>query len=349
MARYTYNVLNPSRYGDLLGVCGPAIDAGSLIKDLDWIRTLGVRLVRADVSWPQCETSAGVYNFTDAVRWAQEVVKRGMVPVPILGYCPTFYAQTQDDLSVDATHYLPTMDKIERYTDFIKAAAKALSDVGVDIIEGWNEWNLYGFTGPAADADTIAKMQSAMAHAWREIDPRVIVLSGATAPAVTDVTSLSAVDALAAFKANGGSPASYQGWAHHPYCYPQDPMDPANITQPWNAFTTQTTSLASALSMQGRKQRVWATEIGWPTSGSSGLSEADAAARLTADLTTWIGWVRLGRTGPAIIFNHQDSAPYGDTDSTKYLGLRRYDGTEKPMVASLRTLANTSISGLRLT
>ena len=219
----------------------------------------------------------------------------------------------------------------------------------VHVWEIWNEPNLAGFWPSTSDsyADLLHRTYQAI-HA---VDADAVVLGGGLAPAGGASESANAVNFWTRVydwnKAQGrqGSAQLFDGLAHHPVLYPENPLAPENATADWNAFH-QTLLIHQLMAdpayggpTKDGAKRIWATEAGFPTGcGLTGcITLADAATRVPAQLDKWIDdWGSF--TGPFLF--HQLQEQPGVTGIEHYFGFVRTNWSPKnPMYSSFTTYA----------
>jgi hypothetical protein len=219
----------------------------------------------------------------------------------------------------------------------------------VNVWEIWNEPNLTSFWPSTSEsyADLLHRTYLAIKGA----DPDAVVLGAGLSPAGDSTNPANAVNYWKRVydwnKAQGraGSAQLFDGLAHHPYLFPEDPLAPEYATADWNAFYQ--TSLIHQLmtdpnyggpTNDGAKQ-IWATEAGFPTgcSLSECVSLNDAASRIPAMLDKWMNeWGAF--TGP-FLFHELQEQP-GTTGAEHYFGFIRGDWSVKePMYSAFTTYA----------
>ncbi len=198
----------------------------------------------------------------------------------------------------------------------------------------WNEPNHFPFVQPRVDVAGYTTMLRLAYAQIKAVDAGSTVLAGATSPAADDPTGIdmSPVTFLRGIYANGGG-GSFDAFSHHPYTFPDSPLDPA----PWNAFT-QTQSLHDVMTARGDgAKKIWATESGAGTGTDPKAVSATRQAQLLHDYYTgWNGEYR-SFTGPLLWFSVRDSGT-DPADIYANFGVLRHDFTAKPARATLVAL-----------
>jgi CARDB len=225
----------------------------------------------------------------------------------------------------------------------------ALLKADVNVWEVWNEPNLTDFWPSTSDsyADLLHRSYLAI-HA---VDSDAVVLGAGLSPAGGASDSRNAVNFWTRVygwnnaQSRQGSAELFDGLAHHPYLFPEDPLDPAYATADWNAFY-QTFLIHQLMAdpayggpTNDGAKRVWATEAGFPTGCnlSGCITVAAAATRVPAQLDKWINeWGTF--TGP-FLFHELQEQP-GVTSIEHYFGFIHADWSPKnPMYSALTTYA----------
>jgi len=200
----------------------------------------------------------------------------------------------------------------------------------IHVWEIWNEPNLAGFW-PSRSSDSWTDLLRRTYTAIKAVDPTATVLGSCCAPQGGSTDPYNAVNWWTrVYAANGGTSAGlFDGIAHHPYLYPNDPTDPANF-QPWSGFY-QTLLLHNLMASHGDgAKRVWGTEAGAPTecSPSEWLSLADEAARIPREFDIWIDqWGAF--TGPLFFHQLQNQGDQPTSSHEHWMGIVRTDWTHK--------------------
>jgi polysaccharide biosynthesis protein PslG len=236
------------------------------------------------------------------------------------------------------------------YALFARRAVRHLSAMGVHTYEVWNEPNLSAFWTPAPDARAYTRLLQAAYPAIKAADPRATVLTGGTAPALTDApsgglldflkpgggTSIGPVEWLGQIYANGGR-GFFDAVAHHPYCWPAMPGQ-VEAWSAWHQMYGSNPSLRSLMVSNGDgAKRIWATEFGAPTDGPAGthVSEATQASMIARAYGVWRGY-EWG--GPLFTYSGRDRGTSASTNQN-FFGLVRRDFTRKPAFRAYRTAA----------
>lgn len=141
-------------------------------RDLDMMQAAGVKTVRMDALWSDIEKTPGVYDFSRYDAVVQELEKRGIKPLIILGFGNQHYPQEQR----------ASMAAFERYAT---ATAQHFSNRGV-IWELTNEPNSGQFWKPGPSPTEYMTMVKSLAPKLRAADPSGQIIAGSTAGTDTD-------------------------------------------------------------------------------------------------------------------------------------------------------------------
>jgi CARDB len=230
---------------------------------------------------------------------------------------------------------------VSRFVNYLKA--------DVNVWEVWNEANISDFWPGTSESyvDLLHRTHEAI-HA---IDSDAMVLGGGLAPSGNATDPNNAVNFWTRVynwnhaQGRQGSAQLFDGLAHHPYLFPEDPLAPGNSMADWNAFY-QTYLIHQLMSdpayggpTNDGAKRIWATEAGFPTGCSySGCITLQAAStRIPAQLDKWINeWGSF--TGAFLFYELQDQP--GVTGTEHFFGFLREDWSHKdPMYTAFTTYA----------
>lgn len=307
------------RFGDWLGTCGPhwTDPPDEQAAALDLTVQLGLGWVRVDTPWPALLDAAALDQLEVLVR---RCAQRQLRVLGLVSYSPPEARPPSAPLASPPWHQAPSVDGVEVHLPRAADALGRLAAAGVVAWEGWNEYNARAFCQPAPRlaAPAIARFHAVLHDLLtaRNLGPLVL---GGTAP-----DPYRADVALADQLANG---ATFDHVGHHPYAFGYDPRAPEHLEQPYNALLRQPELVRDVLRWCARPDAlIWATELGWPDSMGPDLQRA----RVTADLRLWLGRVRAGWAGPAMIYTAR-SDRFTTADGERF-GLRDSTGAPKPQL-----------------
>jgi hypothetical protein len=300
-----------------------ALSPDQLAATVRTYQQLGVQWVRFDFDWSVIQPSPRGWNFDGHDRAVAALRSAGIQVLGILDYTPGWANGGQA-----SKYYPPTSNKA--FAKFAATVAARYAPQGVHAWEIWNEPNLAQFWAPAADASAYTALLKEAAVAIRRQDPRAFIVSGGLAQPDTSATSISALQFVQWMYASGAR-GSFDALGDHPYTAPLLPNDPNAYA--WQVMASTPMSLLSVMAANGDgDKRIWITEYGAPTSGTSPygtvVSETTQATMVTQSLraAAAAGWA-----GPVFWYNLQDWAPYSPSASSEaFFGLLRADGSAKP-------------------
>jgi polysaccharide biosynthesis protein PslG len=319
--------------------------------DLDAVTRAGARWIAVDVDWKSIQGDGPFSLRWDRGLDAAVLAARahGLQIFASIVYTPP-WARAADcpDFESERGHCLPADPNW--YAQFAGAAAQrygANSDNpllrgSIEHWQIWNEPNHQEFSQPRPDPVKYAAMLRLTDWHIKAADPGATVITGGTAPAPdapdgTDYTPATWLNLLYLF----GAGDDFDAVGHHPYMFPENPLDP----QPWNAFT-QTQTLHDILVAHGDgAKKIWGTEMGAPT----GTDRFDPLPLTDDQQAQWVhdyflGWNTTFRdfTGPLIWYTLRDRSadPSRKWDN---FGLIRYDGTLKPAYLAYRQLMDLGV------
>lgn len=300
------------------GVCNPGFGTLAQMRQIFAnIASGGFKWVRTDISWPSVQPDANTFNWTKYDIFVQAAKENNVNVLFIIDYTPGWANGNQ------APNYPPTDPTI--FATFCATVVNRYSRQGVKTYEIWNEPNIVQFWQPAPNIANYVNLLETAYVAMKKIDPSVQILSAGLAPAVDDATHISPINFLSGIYANGGGDY-FDAVAYHPYSIPAFPSNPVG----WNGWQ-KLFNLRLIMCQNGdREKKIWFTEYGAPTNGTSGqefITEAQQAAMLSEAINlqqtyTW--------AGPMMFYAYKDYAP-AQPDREGYFGLRRSDDTLKPV------------------
>jgi hypothetical protein len=242
--------------------------SAQLAARLDLIARAGATQVRYDLPWSVVQPdSAKTYDWTGIDMIMSAVAQRGMTNLPILDGTPA-WARVSNCSSSECP---PANDS--QFAAFAAAAAARYKGSSVSAWEVWNEPNRDSGWSPAPNASAYSALLKETSVAIHGVSPRAVVLIGGLSPAVDQLpVEESPQSFVTAIYATAG-PASFNGIAMHPYCFPALPGE----TQTWSGWT-QMQAVESIMVAKGdAAKQIWITEFGAPTDGPG--AEATLASR----------------------------------------------------------------------
>ena len=291
--------------------------------DLQAVRAAGFRIVRTNFNWQSSETTPGTYDFKAMRRQADAMRRAGLRPMFILDYGNPLYSPPVRTNRYNVVTMRPAAPNDERsvaaFAAFAVAGARAFAGYA-PIWEIWNEPDVKHFWPPVGDPAAYGRLADRTCGALRAAQPGVTVIGPAVSqPPFTGIRDTSFVQQL-----SGKWMRCIDGFSAHPY---SNTGDAANDLPNWQRLR----GLVDAQVRSGRRPALVNSELGHASWQS--VSEADQARYAVraivlnhaAGVTTnvWYEW--------------QDAAE--DTGEIAHYGLLRADGTAKPALAAIRTMA----------
>jgi len=221
-------------------------------------------------------------------RVVAEARERGLRPLAIVGYPPSWAAPDENASAVDP----------DRYAAYAAEAARHFAPLGLEHFELWNEPNLSSFWKPQPDPKAYAALVRAAYPAIKAAAPGATVLAGSMAPAggreppdcgtrpswIAPIPFLEELYAL-------GVGGSFDALSFHPYTFPRDPGEELPCSG-WHQMDGTEPSLRSVMEANGDgDKQIWATEYGARVDEVGEERQAElvaAAARLWPD-EPWAG------------------------------------------------------------
>lgn len=270
------------------------------------MKAIGITSIRLDANWDWVQNSGPqTSDWTQLDQAVQSVRAAGMSVNLIIDGCPPWAALANTSGNGSAT---PASSA--QYATWAGQVAARYAPKGVGIFEIWNEPNNANFWQGEANAVAYTADLVAAYAAIKSVDPGAFVISGGLSPEATDGVNISPIDFLTAMYANGAK-GSFDALGYHPYSYPALP----NTYESWSAWSqmAQTNpSIRGVMKSNGdSSKQIWITEIGAPTGGPDGVSQAAQATALTqaivnARAASWIGAL--------YIYSWQDEGTSQSTD-----------------------------------
>ena len=257
-----------------------------LDRTMEQAGALGATMVRIGLEWDLVEPVPGVHDWTAADRLVDSARRHGLDVIALLIGTPAWARDPHGEADSAMT---PPADP-EQFARFAGAAADRY-DEGVLAWEIWNEPNIRDFWRTGAEPKAYAEMLRGSYTAIKAVQPDATVLSGGLAPSDTRDGYLAPNDFLRALYSLGVKDY-FDGYAVHPYSYPDSPADPAKPWSPWQQmFDTRRILTTNG---DGGKD-IWITEFGAPTGlDDKAVSEAEQARILSDGIreASRIPWIR---------------------------------------------------------
>lgn len=294
--------------GDAIGV---QIKAPISREELENIKSVGFKYVRVELNWPSIETTAGVYDWSNADKVIADIRSLGFHAVLLLNGNNTLYAQKapSSPAAVQA---------------FARFASNAVSRYdGNDIVwEIWNEPDSKRFWPPKPDVNAFSVLADMTCKAVRKISPRAVLIGPALAQ-VPDASDGVTSDYLNKFLK---SPASkcLDAFSLHPYRHGDEVPEAAQVD-----YEVVRAAMLNADHKNRRLMPIVNSEWGYSTSQASEERQAEYIVR--SYIINLMNGVPL-----SIWYEWKDSRGAEPDDPEGHFGIVTADGDEKPAVESLR-------------
>jgi hypothetical protein len=226
---------------------------GTLTERLDRLQSLGVDLVRVNVSWSEVEQHKGAFDWSAYDGAIDGLHQRGIVPVLTLVSTPAWANGGQ------GTNWAPLSGA--PFAAFAAAAARHYPFVRHWLI--WNEPNQRRWLRPTSPAIYTKRLLDPAYAAIHRVLPHALVAGGVTAPraATGGISPTAWIAGMAA------AHARLDAYAHNPY-----PLNPAETPLTGGCTHCTTLTMATLPSLItavrrafGPSKRIWLTEYGYQT------------------------------------------------------------------------------------
>jgi polysaccharide biosynthesis protein PslG len=264
-------------------------------QDLDLDQSSGAKWLRIDINWAQIQNGGpNSYDWSHIDSVIQGAEARGMSVLGVILYTPAWARPAGTSAS-----YGPAP---AQYSQFAATAVAHYSALGVHAYEVWNEENNDQFWTPAPNTANYTAMLRAAYPAIKQADPTATVVTGGLSPEPNDGTNIAPVTFLQGIYANGGA-NHFDAVGAHPYCNPDLPGAP-DAWSAWYQMYGTSTSLRSVMVANGDSaKKIWGTEFGTPSSGTSGVSPAFQAQTVTRAYQLWSSY---SWAGPLFFYQGRD-------------------------------------------
>ena len=259
---------------DFFGVCEHFCHQTNVRDNRHRLMTLmardGVGWVRADFPWVMIEPTQGNWSWSNTDAVMATAAERGVKVLPILCYgC----AYTGHDAVGSRFVSAEELDAWSTYVSNVVTRYRSQFTA----VEVWNEPDNSTFWN-GTTAEYVAILQRAYTTV-KAIDPSItVVLGGLTARATDFLSSLY----------SAGARNYFDVMAFHPYIQPHSPSETwetggvLGFGTTKHSFSRRIDAMRSVMSDNGDGSKpIWLTEVGWPTTGNSSVSEANQALYTT--------------------------------------------------------------------
>ncbi len=325
----------------------------------DWVKDLGARWVRQQVTWADIENSNGEYIFNELDQIVDALYTNNIhIIISPIG-TPSQYKSGSSGL--------PDLDKMDNFAQFMNVMAKRYQGK-VEAYEIWNEANLSRESGQGINVAGYFNMLRKAYGAVKAADPSAFVVFGALSPTETNNPDYAVPDTqylrdIYAYN-NGEIKNYFDVMGMHPggQANPPDTLFPENpSTAP--AFTTSAEfyfrrieSLRRIMEEAGDgNKQVWLTEFGWssdsnPQDGyeyaklNSEQQQADyirRAYQIAQERYPWMSVMALWNLNFSLPTVTRPTAN-GRNDEKLGFSILRRDGSKRPAYLAYQQLARTA-------
>jgi len=262
-------------------------------SELVSMKALGITSIRLDADWSGVQYGGPAsFSWAPLDRVVHSVLAAGMSVDLIIDGCPAWAAAagTSGDVS-------PPPASPAQYAAFAAKVAARYAPLGVTMFEIWNEPNNAGFWSPKPNPAAYTADLKAAYASIKHVDRSAFVISAGLAPEANDGTNINAVTFLQDMYAHGAK-GSFNAVGYHPYSYPALP-DTCESWSGWSQMGHTSPSIRSVMTSNGdAAKQIWVTEVGAPTGGPDGVSQAAQGTDLSQAITntkstSWIGGIYL--------------------------------------------------------
>jgi hypothetical protein len=260
-------------------------------RQLGYMKAIGITSMRLDADWSGVQYAGpGTFSWAPLDQVVKSVLAAGMSVDLIIDGCPAWAAAagTSGDVS-------PPPASPAQFATFAGQVAARYAPQGVRLYEIWNEPNNAGFWSPAPDPAAYTADLKAAYASIKSTDPSAFVISAGLAPEANDGTNVNAVTFLQDMYAHGAK-GSFDAVGYHPYSYPALPSSYQDWSG-WSQMSQTSPSIRSVMTSNGNAAMpVWITEVGAPTGGPDGVTQAAQASDLSQAITdtrstSWIAGI----------------------------------------------------------
>jgi hypothetical protein len=288
--------------------------------DFDAWRAANATYIRTDIGWKYVQPTSTTWNLGLYDKVLADLQARKMKYLAILHTVPAW-------ANGGLGEHAPPAD-LGLLTEYCYRTVKHFRPRGVVDYEIGNEVNYAqdGWTPQGAfyARKLLLPCVAGARRAEAELGLGVNVMFGSLAPGTGVGGGQEAVAFLTEAYANGAR-GRVNSLAFHPYGGLNPAVEPNMVTLP--------VRLRAVMQANGDgTDKMWATEYGLPTGGTTSWSEQVQADWVNA---AYEAWASHPYAGPMLWYAGRDSGT-SSTDREQHFGLLRYDGSAKPAYAALR-------------
>lgn len=314
--------VTPGAPGLTFGIAYPALVSETPAAQksaISAIKSIGITSVRIDADWAWIQpTSANEFDWPILDQEVKIIRAAGLTADLIIDGCPPWAAVpgTSGDPS-------PQPASSAQFATWAADVARRYAPEGVRYFEIWNEPNIVAFWQPKPDPLAYSEDLIAAYKAIKDVDSSAFVISGGLSPSVTDADDYSPIEFLDDMY-HDGAKGSFDALGYHPYSYPATP-DTYEQWSGWSQMSATGPSIRSVMAdNDDSDKKVWITEFGAPSSGTSSVGTAGQATQIgqalgSARSTNWVGAI--------YIYTWQDSSSADAQDNG--FGLLAANGSPK--------------------
>jgi hypothetical protein len=297
------------------------LSAAGQAQELDAQKAMGMTSVRVDASWYNTEFNGpGSYNWAPLDTTVSAIRSAGLTADLIIDQCPPWAAAS------GASGNFAQPASASAFAGFAAAVAKRYYGKGASYFEIWNEPNLAEFWSPAPDPAAYTADLKAAYTAIKAVAPSAMVITAGLAPAGNNGNTMDTVTFVQDMYADGAA-GYFDALGDHPYTYPNTP-DTVLLGSAWSEMDQTSPSLRSLMIAHGDgAKKIWITEYGAPTSGTTNNVSADEQSTEMVD--TIAQAKQLGWIGSLYMYTWEDS---GGGDG---FGILNSDGSQKPAYSAI--------------
>jgi hypothetical protein len=303
---------------------------------MDKIAQADVGNLREEIEWDRIEPTKGNYDWSLYDRVYSDAAKHNMRIMGTITSPPSWAAPSWNWIPDDPTQYAGFVAKVAaRYGagGSFWTSHPSLPNVATTHFELWNEPYVDNFAANGMDAARYANLAIAAADAGHAANPATKYLAS------TDDTDADAEDwTRKMFAARPDLAQHIDAIAIHPYGPDLDTYNEG----PAGSFRRNLEQTQTALVENGAGDMpIWITELGWSTCNSGGVCISEQRqAELTRQLGQLLETDYSSSVRGLFVFNYSD---YGNnpSNSENNYGFVHNDGTAKPALAELRSIADS--------
>ena len=297
----------------------PSLSSAGQAQELDAIKAMGLTSVRVDASWYNTQFDGpDSYNWAPMDTTVSAIRSAGLTADLIIDQCPPWAAAS------GASGNFAQPASPATFGNFAAAVVQRYYGKGANLFEIWNEPNIAQFWSPTPDPAAYTADLKAAYTAIKAVAPSAMVITAGLAPAADSSDSYDDVTFVQDMYADGAQ-GYFDALGDHPYTYPFTP-DTVTLGSAWSEMDQTSPSLRSLMIAHGDgAKKIWITEYGAPTSGTTNNVSADEQSTEIVD--TIAQAKQLGWIGSLYIYTWEDSG--------LGFGLLNSDGSQKPAYSAV--------------